>query len=193
SVTVPQLEQHFSVSRQRVLMVRIERQSGLKNAPRPRDLFTGEKRVRHPDVEFHGVGIKSGAFSEKLDGVVVVAVVVQLVGVFVVVVGAEKPIVHRGVPPVTNDVKVGKSSSGNKGGVVPKSFPIDNLRVANMLLTGQLFRRQATCRAQLLKIACPVGSADPSRAPRKSSRPRCTCSESRDSPALAWKRSRSGR
>jgi hypothetical protein len=68
-------------------------------------------------VEFHGVGIECGAFSEKLDGVVVMAVVVQLVGVFVVVVGAEKPIVHRGVPPVTNDLKVGRSPIGNKGGL----------------------------------------------------------------------------
>jgi hypothetical protein len=50
-------------------------------------------------VEFHGVGVELCAFEEEIESFVESAFVIELVSVFVVVVGAEKPIRHQGRPP----------------------------------------------------------------------------------------------
>jgi hypothetical protein len=60
-------------------------------------------------VEFHGVGVDLDAVLEKFERFVEAAFVVELVGVFVVVVGAEKPFRHQAAPPAVVKAKVDRS------------------------------------------------------------------------------------
>ncbi len=89
-----ELEEHLAVAGQGVLVVRVQRPGPLEAPPRPGDILPREVGIRHPDVEFHGVGIELDAVLEEVERLVEAAFVVELVGVFVVVVGAEKPIRH---------------------------------------------------------------------------------------------------
>ena len=73
----------------------IERESLLKAPPRPRVVLAGQVGVGNSDVEFNGVGVKGNAFSQDGQGFIVAAFVVELMGLFVEVVGAEECIRHR--------------------------------------------------------------------------------------------------
>jgi hypothetical protein len=59
-------------------------------------------------MELHGVGVELDTFVEEVESLVEAAFVVELVGVFVVLVGAEEPIRHQAGPPAAFDPKVGR-------------------------------------------------------------------------------------
>jgi hypothetical protein len=101
-----ELEKHLTIAGKRVLVIGIEGAGALEAPPGPCHIFPGEIGIGHPDVEFHGVGIELDAVLEKVERFVEATFVVQLVGVFVVVVGAEKPFRHRERPPAVSVPKV---------------------------------------------------------------------------------------
>ena len=92
---VAQLEQGFAQAGEPVLVIGIERQGVLEAAPRPGVLLPREVRVGHSDMEFDGVGVEGDAFLQDQQCFIVPAFVIELMGLFVEVVGAEKCFRHR--------------------------------------------------------------------------------------------------
>ena len=92
---VAQLEQRLAEAGQAVLVVGVEREGLLEAPPRPGVLLPGQVGIGHPDVQFDGVGVEGDAFLEDSQRFIVAAFVVELMGLFVEVVGAEECIRHR--------------------------------------------------------------------------------------------------
>src|SRR5947207_1201832 len=94
-----ELEEHFAKPRQGVFMLGVEAHRFLERPARPEILLARQPGVPHADVQLDGVRIERQPFSQGLDGVVVLSVVVQLMRAFVVVVGAQERFRHRtGLP-----------------------------------------------------------------------------------------------
>ena len=101
---VAQLEQSLAQAGEAIFVIGIEGQCVLKAAARPRILLPGEVRVRSSDMQFDGVGVESYAFFEDGQGFIVAAFVVEVMGLFVEVVGAEECVRHRqGLPRLVTD------------------------------------------------------------------------------------------
>ena len=96
---VAQLEQGLAEPGEAVLVVGIEAQGLLEAPPRPGEFLPGEMGVGRSDVEFDGVGVEGDALLQDGQGFIVAAFVVELMGLFVEVVGAEKCIRHRRASP----------------------------------------------------------------------------------------------
>ena len=92
---VAQLEQGLSQAGEPVLVIRIERQRLIEAAARPGVLLPREVGVSGSDVEFDGVGVKENAFLENGQSFIVAAFIVEVMGLFVEVVGAEECVRHR--------------------------------------------------------------------------------------------------
>ena len=80
---------------QAVLVVGIERQGMLEAPPGPGVFFPGEVGIGTADMQFDGVGVEGDAFLEDAQRFIVAAFVVEVMGLFVEVVGAEECIRHR--------------------------------------------------------------------------------------------------
>ena len=92
---VAQLQQYLAIAGEGVLVVGIETEGLLEGAPRPSVFLACEVRVGEADVELAGPGVPCQPFAQKGDRVVVAAFVVELMGLFVEVVGAAKCFRHR--------------------------------------------------------------------------------------------------
>ena len=92
---VAHLEEGFPQPGQAVLVVGIQGQGKLEAAPGPGELLPGQVGVGHSNVQFDGVRVEGNAFLEDQQRFIVPAFVVELMGLFVEVVGAEKCIRHR--------------------------------------------------------------------------------------------------
>ncbi len=97
-----QLEQDFAVTGEGVLVIGVQGEALLETAAGPGILLPGEVGIRHPHVEFHGVGVELETFLQEGEGLVEAAFVVELVCVFIVVVGAQEPFWHQGGPPAVS-------------------------------------------------------------------------------------------
>ena len=93
----PSLSRVSPSAGQAVLVVGIERQRVLEAPPGPGVLLPGQVGVGHPDMQFDGMWVEGDAFLEDQQRFIVPAFVVELMGLFVEVVGAEKGIRHRPV------------------------------------------------------------------------------------------------
>jgi hypothetical protein len=96
---VTQLEQRLADARETVLVVGIDAEGRLEAPPRPGEFFPGQMGVGLPDVEFDGVGVECDALLQDGQSFIVAAFVVELMGLFVEVVGAEECIRHRRASP----------------------------------------------------------------------------------------------
>ena len=94
-LAVAQLEAGLSDAGEAVLVVGVERQRVVEAAPGPRVVLAREVRVRHADVQFDRVGVEGDAVLQNGQSIVIPAFVVELMGLFVEVVGAEKCFRHR--------------------------------------------------------------------------------------------------
>ena len=92
---VAQLQQRLAQAGQAVLVVGVEREGVLEAPPRPGVLLPGQMGVGHPDVELDGMWVEGDAFLEDQQRFIVPAFVIELMGLFVEVVGAEKGVRHR--------------------------------------------------------------------------------------------------
>ena len=92
---VAQLQQGLAQAGQAVLVVGIERQRVLEAPPRPGVLLPGQMGVGPPDMQFDGMWVEGDAFLEDQQRFIVPAFVIELMGLFVEVVGAEKCVRHR--------------------------------------------------------------------------------------------------
>ena len=92
---VAQLEQGLAQPGQAVLVIGIERQGVLEAPPGPGVFLPGQVGIGHSDMQFDGVGVEGDAFLEDGQRFIVAAFVVELMGLFVEVVGAEECVRHR--------------------------------------------------------------------------------------------------
>src|SRR4029079_2102855 len=92
---VAQLEQGFAQACQTVLMIRIQRQSLLEAPSGPGVFLTGQMGVGSSDVQFDRVRVQRYAFIENGQGFIVAAFVIEMMGLFVEIVGAEECVRHR--------------------------------------------------------------------------------------------------
>ena len=76
-------------------MVGVQRQGELEAPPGPGVLLPGQVRIGLSDMQFDGVWVEGDAFLEDQQRFIVPAFVIELMGLFVEVVGAEKGIRHR--------------------------------------------------------------------------------------------------
>ena len=72
----------------------IERQRGVKRLSGPGILFPGQLGIAEANVKFDRLGIAEQPFAQEGEGGVITCFVVELVGLFVVLVGAEKGLRH---------------------------------------------------------------------------------------------------
>ena len=94
-VAVAQLEQGLADAGEPVLVIRVQAQGILEAPPRPGVFLPGEVGVCLSDMEFDGVRVERDPFLQDGQGFIVAAFVVELMGLFVEVVGAEECIRHR--------------------------------------------------------------------------------------------------
>ena len=76
-------------------MIGIEREGSLEAAPGPGVFLPGELGIAEADVEFYRIGVEGDSLAEESDDVIVAAFVVELMGLFVEIVGAAECIRHR--------------------------------------------------------------------------------------------------
>ena len=76
-------------------MIRIQCQSLLEAPSGPGVFLPGEMGVGSSDVQFDGVGVQRYAFIEDSQGFIVAAFVIEMMGLFVEIVGAEECVRHR--------------------------------------------------------------------------------------------------
>jgi hypothetical protein len=86
--SVAQLEQRLAQAGQAVFMVRIQTQGVLEAPPSPGVLFPGQVGIGPSDMQFDRVWVEGDAFLEDQQRFIVPAFVVELMGLFVEVVGA---------------------------------------------------------------------------------------------------------
>jgi hypothetical protein len=94
---VSELEQGLAQSGEGVLVVGIEGQRLVERPPGPGVLFAGEAGEPHADVQLHRRRVEAEPLPEQIHRCVVLAVVVELMSAFVVVVGTQELIRHRTV------------------------------------------------------------------------------------------------
>ena len=95
SRSVAQLEQGLAQAREPVLVIGVERQGLLEAPPGPGVLLPGQVRISLPDLQFDGVRVEGDAFLEDQQCFIVTAFVVEVMGLFVEVVGAEECVRHQ--------------------------------------------------------------------------------------------------
>jgi hypothetical protein len=94
-VPISQFEQGLTQAGQAILVVGIEGQSLLEAAPSPRELLAGEMGVGGADMKFDCVGVEGNPLFEDDQRFIVEAFVIEVMGSFIEVVGAEKCFRHR--------------------------------------------------------------------------------------------------
>jgi hypothetical protein len=99
ALAVAQLEQRLSDAGEAVLVIGIDAERRLEAPPRPGEFLPGQMGISLTDVEFDGVRVERDPFFEDGQSFIVAAFVVELMGMFVEVVGAEKCIRHRRASP----------------------------------------------------------------------------------------------
>ena len=92
---VAELEQRLAQSGQGVLIVGVECDRRLEASAGPRVVLAGEVGVGGADVQFHRVGIQREPLAQQRECFLVGSFVVELVGLFVELVGAAECIRHR--------------------------------------------------------------------------------------------------
>jgi hypothetical protein len=85
-----ELEEHFAEPGERVLVIGVERDRRLERARGPREFFAGQVRIGEADVELDRVGIEGETFAKQGQCFVVAGFVVELVGLLIIVVGAQE-------------------------------------------------------------------------------------------------------
>jgi hypothetical protein len=98
-LTVAQLEQGLSETGEPVLVIRVEPQGIVEAPPRPGVFLPGEMGVGLSDMEFDGVRVERDPFLQDGQSFIVAAFVVELMGLFVEFVGAQKCFRHRRASP----------------------------------------------------------------------------------------------
>ena len=93
--TIAQLEQRLAQTGETILVIGIETEGLIEAPPRPGVLLAGEVGVGPADVEFDSVRIEGDALIQDGQRLIIAAFVVELMGLFVEVVGAEECIRHR--------------------------------------------------------------------------------------------------
>jgi hypothetical protein len=76
-------------------MIGVQRQGLLETAPGPGELLPGKVGIGCPDVQFNGVRVQRYAFLEDGQGFIVAAFVVEVMGLFIEIVGAEECVRHQ--------------------------------------------------------------------------------------------------
>ena len=92
---VAELEQRFAQSGQGILIVGVECNRRLEASAGPRVVLAGKVGVGGADVEFHRVGIQREPLTQQRECFLVGSLIVELVGLFVELVGAAECIRHR--------------------------------------------------------------------------------------------------
>src|SRR5690606_38060300 len=79
---------------QRFLVLPVEHQGTLERLPRPAVLVPRQSRVADPYLQVHRVGIERGAFLQRFQGGVIIALVVMSMRELVILLGAEEWVGH---------------------------------------------------------------------------------------------------
>jgi hypothetical protein len=95
-------------------VVGIKRESLLEAPPRPGILLASQVSVSPSDMQFDCVGVQLDAFLEDCQGFIVATFVVEVMGLFVEVVGAEECIRHQQDLPRQVTDKLRNSVKGSK-------------------------------------------------------------------------------
>jgi hypothetical protein len=93
---VAHLEQGLADARQAVFVIGIEAQRVLEASAGPGVLLPGEMGIGSSDMEFDRMWVEGNAFVEDQQRFIVPAFVIELMGLFVEVVGAEEGVRHPG-------------------------------------------------------------------------------------------------
>jgi len=96
---VAQLEQGLAQAGEPIFVIGVERQRLLEAPPGPGVLFPGQMGIGLPDMELDGVGVEEDTFVQDGQRFIVSAFVVELMSLFVEVVGAEECVRHRPASP----------------------------------------------------------------------------------------------
>ncbi len=92
---IAELEQRLAQAGEAVFVIRIEAECLIEAAPGPGVLLAGEVGVGPADVKLDSVRIEGDALIQDGQRLIIAAFVVELMGLFVEVVGAEKCVRHR--------------------------------------------------------------------------------------------------
>jgi hypothetical protein len=92
---VAQLEQGLAQAGQAVFVVGIQPEGLLEAPPGPGVLLPGEVGIRFSDMEFDRVGVADYPLVEDQQRFIVAAFIVELMGLFVEVVGAKECVRHQ--------------------------------------------------------------------------------------------------
>jgi hypothetical protein len=95
TVPISQLEQSLTQAGESILVVGIEGKCLLEAPARPSELLAGEVGVSGSDMEFDCVWVKGDTLFENGQGFIVEAFVIEVMGSFIEVVGAEECVRHR--------------------------------------------------------------------------------------------------
>ena len=105
---LPEPQQGFSHSGEPIFVFGIQRERFLEAPARPGILLTGKTRISLADVQLNRDWVQHQPFTQHRQRVVEAALVVELMGAFVVLFGRQKLRSHRGSPP-------GKASAAKIG------------------------------------------------------------------------------
>ncbi len=133
TLDLPEHELRLAEAGERVLVFRVHPERGIERGTCPRVFLAGELRVADPDVEFDRLRVAEEPLAKEREGVIVTCFVVQLVGLLIVLVGAEEGLRHMMRPPGGVACKIGRASRKCKRDtvIVDRRSSVDDRRSTN--------------------------------------------------------------